>query len=180
MAILPITIFGDKILREKTKDFENIDGNTITLIQDMFETMRNADGIGLAANQVGVDKSIFIIDLSPVEGFEKLKPMVFINPKIIERSTELIKMDEGCLSIPYLKAPVERPEAIKIQFLDTDEKMQELDADGYLARVIQHEFDHLIGKVYTDRVDPVIKKKLKDDLLRIRRHQIDVDYPIAE
>ncbi len=180
MAILPITIFGDKILREKTKDFEMIDGNTIKLIQDMFETMRTADGIGLAANQVGIDKSIFIIDLSPVEGFEKLKPMVFINPKIITRSDELVKLEEGCLSIPNLRASVERPEALKIQYLDTDEKLQELDADGYLARVIQHEFDHLIGKVYTDRVDPITKKKLKDDLLRIRRRQFDVDYLTAE
>ncbi len=180
MAILPVSVYGDKILREKTKDITNIDGPTILLIQNMFETMRNADGVGLAANQVGRDKSIFVIDVSPVEGFEKYKPMVFINPQIILKSEETIKMEEGCLSLPYLRATVERPQQITIRYMDTDEKIQELEADGYLARVIQHEFDHLIGKVIADRVDPFIKKRIKDELLKIKRRQIDVDYPITD
>ena len=180
MAILPVSIYGDKILREKTKDITNIDGTIVQLIQDMFETMRNADGIGLAANQVGIDKSLIVIDLSPVEGFEKFKPIVFINPQIISRSEDTIKMEEGCLSLPYLRASVERPKSLKIKYLDTDEKIQELEADGYFARVIQHEFDHLIGKVIADRVDPLVKKRIKDELLKIRRRQIDVDYPITE
>ncbi len=180
MAILPITLYGDKILREKTKDIKKIDDQIIKIIEDMFDTMHNADGIGLAGNQVNIDKSIFVVDLRPIEGYEKTKPMVFINPKIIDKSDIIEPHEEGCLSLPLVRAEVLRPKGIKIEYLDINENLVTLETDDFLARVIQHEFDHLIGKVIADRVNPFIRKKLKDDLLKIKRRDIKVDYPVTE
>jgi len=179
MAILPITIYGDKILKEKTKSVNNVDGNTIELLQNMFETMHNANGIGLAANQVGIDKSIFIVDLSLSEGYEKYKPIVFINPKITLYSDEKSVIEEGCLSLPNLRADVERASEIKIQYLDTDENIQELEASKLLARVILHEYDHLLGKMIPDRVGDDIKQKLKNELASIKERKVKIDYPIT-
>ncbi|GAB4149612.1 MAG: peptide deformylase [Ignavibacteriales bacterium] len=180
MAILPITVYGDKILREKTKPVKSIDDNIIELLQDMFETMHNANGIGLAANQVGVDKSIFIVDLSLSEGYEKFKPMVFINPKIVLYSDEKNIIEEGCLSLPNLRADVERSSDIRIQYLDTDENEREIEASELFARVILHEYDHLLGKMIPDRVDEEIKKQLKDELLTIKQRKVKIDYPITK
>jgi len=97
MSLLPVTLFGDKILRKKTSKVTEVNNKTIELIKNMFATMRNANGIGLAANQVGADKAIFVIDVSAVEDYEDTKPLTIINPKIVERSEEKIKMEEGCL-----------------------------------------------------------------------------------
>ena len=104
MAILPITIFGDKILRKTVNPIKTIDDDIIGLIHNMFGTMRNANGIGLAGNQVGLDKQIFVIDISPVEGYENIKPIVMINPKIINQSDDTVIMEEGCLSLPEYRA----------------------------------------------------------------------------
>lgn len=180
MSILPITVYGDQILREIAKPVENIDGEVIEKIQDMFLTMRNASGIGLAANQVGWDKQVFVIDLSVMEEYSDQKPVVMINPKIVESSDELVIYEEGCLSLPFVRADVERPESILIKYLDTDEKEIELEVDDWFARVIQHEYDHLLGKMIPDRVEPHIKKSLQKDLLRIMKRQIDPDYLITE
>lgn len=180
MAIIPITIYGDKILRKKTKPVQNIDSQTIAEIKSMFETMRNANGIGLAANQVGLDKSIFVIDVSPVDGYEKIKPVVLINPKIVLESDELVGMEEGCLSVPTLKAEVVRPAMIKINYIDTDMKEQSIEADRLFSRVLQHEYDHLQGIFFTDKVDDDIKKMIKKDLTLIKNRKVDIDYPITE
>jgi peptide deformylase len=146
----------------------------------MFETMRNASGIGLAANQVGADKSIFIVDVSVVEGHEDSKPIVFINPLITERSDEKIPMEEGCLSIPEIRAEIERPEKITIEFKDTDFKEQSLSADGLLARVIQHEYDHLQGILFTDIISSDEKKKLNKDIIKIKKRKVEIHYPVSE
>ncbi len=180
MAVLPITVYGDKILRENTKPVKNVDEVVIATIRDMFETMRNANGIGLAANQVGVDKSIFVVDLSPIEGLEDSDPVVMINPEIISESEELVIIEEGCLSLPLLRADVERPEAVEVKYIDTDENEKIIEADDWLARVIQHEYDHLIGKMIPDRVPSELKKKLKDQLINITRRNVDIDYPITD
>lgn len=180
MAILPITLYGDKILKQKTKPVKKIDGKIIGNIRDMFETMRNAKGIGLAANQVGLNKSIFVIDLKPVEGYEDFKPIAFINPKIVEKSDELVVIEEGCLSLPDLRADVERPKKILIRYLDTDENEQEIETDDWLARVILHEYDHLIGKMIPDRVNSEIKIKLQDELKKITKREVEIDYPVTE
>jgi len=177
---MPITVYGDSILREIAKPIKAIDDELIENIQDMFETMRNANGIGLAANQVGLNKKFFIVDLHGIEEYDDFKPLVVINPEIIEYSDELIIMEEGCLSLPDLRADVERSEIIKIKYLDTDEEVQEFEAESWLARVILHEYDHLIGKMIPDRVEPRIKQKLQDDLIRIMKRDIQPDYQITE
>jgi peptide deformylase len=178
MSILPINQFGDNILRIKAKKITEVDNKTVELIKNMFETMKNAYGIGLAANQVGVEKAIFVVDLSEIEGYEDTKPMVFINPEIIEYSEEKKVYEEGCLSMPELRAPVERAKSIKIKY--NNSKMEELtlEADELLARVIQHEYDHLKGILFTDRIGDEIKKH-KKYLDKIKKRKIEVDYPIT-
>lgn len=180
MAILPITVYGDKILRQKAKSIEAVNDDLIEKIKNMFDTMRNANGIGLAANQVGLTESLFVVDLEGVEGYEKFKPMVFINPEIILKSDETEIMEEGCLSLPFIRAEVERPEKIKVRFLDTDENIKEIEADDLFARVILHEYDHLIGKMIPDRVKDEIKKQLQPDLEKITKREIKIDYPITK
>ncbi|MCX7874649.1 MAG: peptide deformylase [Melioribacteraceae bacterium] len=180
MAILPITVYGDKILRQKAKPVKSIDDNLIDKIRNMFDSMRNANGIGLAANQIGYTESVFVVDLEGVEGYEKFKPMVFINPEIILQSDETKIIEEGCLSLPLLRAEVERPEKIKIRYLDTDENLKEIEADDLFARVILHEYDHLIGKLIPDRVNEEIKKQLQPELEKIKKREIKIDYPITE
>ena len=100
MSIVPITMCGDKILRKKAAKVSQIDASIVGIIADMFETMRNANGVGLAANQIGLNKQIFVVDVSPVEGYEKYKPIAMINPKIISKSDDTDSIEEGCLSIP--------------------------------------------------------------------------------
>lgn len=180
MSILPVTVYGDKILTKKALPVEQITPEIIGFVQDMFDTMYNADGVGLAANQVGSDRSIFVIDLSPVEGFENTKPMTFINPKIVERSEETEPYEEGCLSLPFLRADVIRPIGIKIKYLDLKGEEQVFESDDFWARVIQHEYDHLQGKMIPDRVTDDLKKQLKKELIRIKNRDMDIPYPVTE
>lgn len=180
MPLLPITLYGDKILRKKTEKVSDVDMDIIKLIKDMFETLRNASGIGLAANQVGADKQIFIVDLSAMEDYEESKPMVFINPIIEKFSEEKIVMEEGCLSIPDVRSEVERPKNVVIKYLDTNMREQELEADKLFARVIQHEFDHLQGVLFIDRITDEAKKKMKKDLNKIKQRKKEFDYPVTE
>lgn len=180
MSVLPITIYGDRVLSEKTKPIEQVDDSIIILIQNMFETMRKAQGVGLAANQVGVDKSIFTIDIKPVEGYEDFKPIVMINPEIVLESDEEVYFDEGCLSLPGLHTEVVRSEKIKVKYLDTDENEQEIEADDFFARVILHEYDHLIGKMIPDRLSAGVKASLKEELILIRNREAITDYPVTE
>lgn len=180
MAVLPVTLIGDKILKKKGKKVTEVNNDTIELIRNMFDTMRNANGIGLAANQVGSEKSIFVLDLSVVEEYEDLKPMVIINPEITWYSEEKIPMEEGCLSIPDIRCEIERPKKVKLKFQDTDLKVQEIEADELLARAIQHEYDHLNGVLFTDRITDTMKKKLKKSILKIRTRKAEFDYPVSE
>jgi len=180
MAIIPIQMYGDRILKEKAKTVKKVDDDIIIKIKNMFDTMRNANGIGLAANQIGYADSIFVIDLTPVEGYEKVKPLTAINPQIILESEEKVFMEEGCLSLPNLHADVERAEKIKIRYIDTDEKEVELEADDLYARVILHEYDHLLGKTIPDRIAYGVKKKLMKELRQITDRAFPVDYPVTD
>lgn len=180
MSVIPISVYGDKILRKKAQLVKNVDFYTIEIIKSMFETMHNANGIGLAATQVGIDQSIFIVDLSPVEDYEKSKPMVLINPRILDFSDKKITIEEGCLSIPEVRYEVERPETIYINYLDTNLKENTLEATKVLARVFQHEQDHLNGVLFTDHLDENAKKKLKKSLEKIKKREIEIDYPVAK
>ena len=131
------------------------------LIDDMFETMHNANGIGLAANQVGANKQIFVVDISKVEDYEDTKPLALINPKIISKSDETVVFEEGCLSIPDQREDVVRPKRITIEFQDKDLNTHTIEADDLLARVMQHEYDHLLGILFTDLVDEETKEAFK-------------------
>ena len=180
MALLPITLYGDKILRKKVDKVTEVDLKTIELIKNMFDTMKNASGIGLAANQVGVDKSIFVIDISPVEGYEEHKPTALINPEIVNFSQEKVFIEEGCLSIPDIRAEVERPKSIKIKYQDADLVEHEIEATDLLARVMQHEFDHLQGVLFIDKINDKVRKSMNEELNKIKKRSIDVDYPVTE
>ena len=135
MSLLPITLYGDKILRKKISVVKKIDMETIKLITDMFETMHNAYGIGLAAPQVGADKSIFLVDISKMEGEEDKKPMAMINPKIIKRSDETITIEEGCLSIPDGMDDVVGRKTITLVYQATDFQKLSIKVDDLLKIV---------------------------------------------
>ena len=179
MSIIPITLCGDKILRKKTSLVTDIDDKTVGIIADMFETMRNANGVGLAANQIGLNKQIFVVDISPVEGYEKYKPVAMINPKIISKSDETVAIEEGCLSIPELREELIRPKSIFVSFYDVNMKEHTIEADKLFARVIQHEYDHLQGILFIDYFDDEMKKRYKKHLEKIRKRKLDIDYPIS-
>jgi peptide deformylase len=180
MPLIPITVYGDKILWKKTSKVTNVDDNTIRIIADMFDTMRNANGVGLAANQIGLNKQIFVVDISPVEGYEKYKPIAMINPRIVSKSDETISMEEGCLSIPDLRAEVIRPKSIFVSFFDVNMKEHTIETDELFARVIQHEYDHLQGILFIDYLDDELKKRYKKHLEKIKKRKIDIDYPVSE
>ncbi len=180
MAILPITVYGDSILRKRVQPIKAIDDEVIQNIQDMFATMRNANGVGLAGNQVALDKQIFVIDVSMLEDYEHIKPIVMINPEIVSVSDEIVIYEEGCLSLPELRADVERPESIKVKFLSPAEQEEEIEATDFFARVILHEYDHLIGKMIPDRVTEKERKKMQNYLIQIKNREIECNYPLTK
>ena len=146
MAIRKIRTIGDDVLRKQCKPLTEITNRDITLIKDMAETMYEADGVGLAAPQVGILKRLFVIDLRDEDGL-----MVFINPEILETSGSQID-DEGCLSIPGKAEEVERPNYVKVKAINAKGEEFILEAEGLLARAILHENDHLNGTLYVDHV----------------------------
>ncbi|TLP45966.1 MULTISPECIES: peptide deformylase [Cohaesibacter] len=164
MAVMDIVKLPDPILREQSAPIERVDDDLRRLVENMFETMYDAPGIGLAGVQVGVTRRLFTVDCAK-EGDDK-KPLCFINPEIIWKSEEISTYEEGCLSIPEYYAEVERPAEIKIRYMDQFGKDQEMHCDGLLATCVQHEFDHLNGALFIDyisklRRDRVIKKFAK-------------------
>ncbi len=166
--ILPIYIYGQPVLRKVAQDIPADYPGLQQLIQDMYETMDDSDGIGLAAPQIGKDIRVVVIDLNVLsDDLPEYKDFrkAFINPHIVEYDeTETDSSEEGCLSLPGIHEKVERPTRIHVRYLD--EQMQEHDewVDGYLARVMQHEFDHLEGKVFVDRVSVLRKQLIKNKL----------------
>jgi peptide deformylase len=164
MAVRDILILPDKRLRLTAKPVAKIDAATRKLVEDMFETMYAAPGIGLAAVQVGETRRIFTIDLAKKD--EPNQPQVFINPEVTWQSDEKNLHEEGCLSIPEYYEDVERPARVKVRYLDLDGKQHEIEAAGLLATCIQHEIDHLNGVLFIDHIsklkrDRVIKKFTK-------------------
>ena len=164
MALRDIIILPDKRLRSVSKPVDKIGDDVRTLVADMFETMYDAPGIGLAAIQVGVPLRLVTMDLSKRE--EHSEPKVFINPEIVSSSEEKSVYEEGCLSIPDIHEDVERPARVKVRYLDLDGKPQEADAEGLFATCIQHEIDHLNGVLFIDHIsklkrDRVVKKFTK-------------------
>jgi peptide deformylase len=164
MAVRDILILPDKRLRLVSKTVAKIDAATKQLVEDMFDTMYDAPGIGLAAIQIGEPRRIVTMDLAKKD--EPKEPQVFINPELISKSGDKNIHEEGCLSIPEYYEEVERPAAVRFRYLDLDGKQHEIDADGLLATCIQHEIDHLDGVLFIDYIsklkrDRVIKKFTK-------------------
>ena len=164
MALRDIIVLPDKRLRLKSKPVPRIDGDVRKLVEDMFETMYKAPGIGLAAIQVGVPVRLVVMDLSKKE--TESEPRVFVNPEIVSPSEEKSTYEEGCLSIPDVHEDVERPARVTVKYLDLDGKAHEEDAEGLFATCIQHEVDHLNGVLFIDHIsklkrDRIIKKFTK-------------------
>jgi peptide deformylase len=164
MAIREIVILPDKRLRLVSEPVKRIDADIRKLVDDLFETMYDAPGIGLAAIQIGVPKRVITMDLSKKE--DNHQPQVFINPEIVWKSDETAKYEEGCLSIPDYYEEVERPAKVKVKYLDRDGKPREIEAKGLLATCLQHEIDHINGVLFIDHLsklkrDRVIKKFTK-------------------
>lgn len=180
MAILPIYPYDARVLREETRAIEAPTPALTQLIIDMFATMDRANGVGLAANQVGVGQSLFVIDLRPMEGYEDSKPLVMINPEITDLWGEEIGFEEGCLSVPNVREEVFRPEKLHIRFRDANFEPQELEVDDFLARVIQHEYDHLQGIFFTDYLKGLRKRLVMPVLKKIRHGEGEADYLMAE
>lgn len=179
MSILPIYVYDHAILKNKAIAVDQMNDEINTFIEDMKQTMNKAEGIGLAANQVGSPLSITVIDISPVEGYESTKPMILINPKITYYSDEETDYEEGCLSLPNLRELVIRPEAIQVSFMDEKEQMHTMQADGLLARVLQHEIDHLNGIYFTDRLSQLKRTLIQSKLRRISKGESKADYDIV-
>ena len=156
MSVRHVRIMGDPVLREKAAPVAELSADVRTLITDMFDTMYAEDGVGLAAPQVGVGARVIVVD--PRE--PDIAPFALVNPEILSASEELDRAEEGCLSIPGLKEIVERPYAVRVQGLDRDGNTVTMEAAGLLARILQHEVDHLDGILFLDRVSPIKRKML--------------------
>lgn len=165
MALLPILNFPDPRLRTKAKPVEVVDDQIRTLAADMLETMYAAPGIGLAASQVDRHIQLIVMDLSE----EKNQPMVFINPRITPLTEDTQPYEEGCLSVPQIFDKVERPVRVKIEALDLDGKTFTLEADGLLAVCIQHEMDHLDGKLFVDYLSPLKRQRIREKIAKAER-----------
>lgn len=157
----------DPRLRKKARPVETVDDSVRRIMDDMLETMYNSDGVGLAAIQVGIEKRIVTLDVAQREGARK--PMFFANPEIIWKSEETSVYNEGCLSFPGQFAEVSRPKEIKIKFLDYEGREQEISAGKLLAVCLQHEIDHLDGKVFVDYISPVKRDVILRKLKKMKR-----------
>ncbi len=183
--IHPITAYGDPILRVRATaipaDFAGLDA----LIADMFETMAHAHGVGLAAPQISKSLRVFVIDSTPmVSDPDEQKPQfqqpavrrAFINPVMVAETGAEWGFDEGCLSIPGIHEQVHRPERVRLRYEDEQRQLHEEEFDGIAARIIQHEYDHLEGVLFTDRLNTLKKRLLKNRLARISKGDVDADY----
>jgi len=177
--IYPIVVYGHAVLKKVAVDIENDYTGLQKLIADLFDTMYHSEGLGLAAPQVGKSIRVFVIDGAPVAedepelaNFKK----TFINAHIIEKCGEQVPMNEGCLSIPNLREEVKRESHIRIKYYDENWEYHDEVFDGYKARIIQHEYDHLDGILFVDRINPLKKRLLKGKLKDISNGKFEADY----
>jgi len=180
--ILPIYTYGQPVLRKEAVDITPDYPNLKTLIADMFETMYRSDGVGLAAPQIGKAIRLAVITLDSLKedfpeyaGFNK----AYINPHILEvDNTKTESMEEGCLSLPGIHEPVRRPTRIRVKYLDEDFNEHDEWVEGFLARVMQHEFDHLDGHVFIDRISPLRKQMIRSKLNALLKGKVSCNYKI--
>ena len=160
-----ILSFPDPRLHTVAKPVQGIDTRIRTLVADMLETMYDASGIGLAATQIDVHERLVVLDISE----ERNQPMVLINPEIVWASDDKVLNEEGCLSVPGIYDGVERSTSVRVTALDADGEMRTIEADGLLAVCIQHELDHLLGKVFVEYLSPLKRNRIKGKLLKQQR-----------
>jgi len=177
--IFPIYLYGHPVLRKVAKDIDKDFENFETFMDDMWETMYKTDGVGLAAPQIGKSIRVFVIDADPLsedhpeaKGFKK----AFINAEIVEESGEEWAFNEGCLSVPLIREDVKRKSKLEIHYYDENWDYHEDVFDGAIARVIQHEYDHLEGKIFTDKISPIRRRLIKGKLTAISKGKINVKY----
>ncbi len=181
--ILPIYLYGSPILRKKSVDIDKNYPNIKELIENMFETMYKSDGLGLAAPQVGLNINMFIIDAKPLaKDYPELAEFkkVFINPEITFNTEHTEAMEEGCLSVPSIHETVHRPDALTIKYLN--ENFEEIieTLEGYPAIIIQHEFDHLKGILFVDKISPIRKRFIKTKLQNISKGKVGTSYRVKK
>jgi peptide deformylase len=183
MAILPIITYNDPILRKETAPVSENNDPLQKLIDDMFETMYNSDGVGLAAPQIGKAIQLFVMDADimteELDDEEDLGPLVIINPEIISKTGEKIKKEEGCLSIPEVRDEVARPETVTIRFKNRDFKTRQFTVSGWVSRVIQHEYDHLHGVLFLDHLSAFRRRLHRSSLKKIQNGKLETKYPLA-
>lgn len=173
-------MYGDPVLRQKAKEVEQ--GTDLKqLIEDMFETMHNANGIGLAAPQIGKSIRVFVVDGTIMDDEPAMADFkkAFINPVILEENGLPWEYEEGCLSIPNIREKISRLEKLRIRYYDQDWNLLEEEYDGLKARVIQHEYDHIEGKMFVDYLTPLRKRLLKGKLADISKGKVDTEYRIV-
>lgn len=168
MALLPILKYPDPRLHKIAKPVAEVDDRVRQIVKDMAETMYDAEGVGLAATQVDIHERIVVIDVSE----ERDQLLVLINPQIIARSDEKTVYEEGCLSVPGVYDKVERPAEVTIEALDTEGEKYQLEADGLLATCIQHELDHLVGKVFVEHLSNLKQNRIKAKIKKAEREAI--------
>ncbi|MDN5502914.1 MAG: peptide deformylase [Comamonas sp.] len=168
MAILPILCYPDPRLHKVAKPVAQVDERIQTLVKDMLETMYDAQGIGLAATQIDVHERVIVIDVSE----KRNEPMTLINPEILWASEEKQLGEEGCLSVPGIYDGVERSIAVKVKALDENGNSREIDAEGMLAICIQHEMDHLLGKVFVEYLSPLKRNRIKTKLVKAQKQAL--------
>ena len=177
--ILPVIAFGNKILKKRADDISKDHEGLEELISNMWETMYGAQGVGLAAPQIGKSIRLFLVDTvqTQEEGEEeKGIKKVFINPIVLSEDGKYWSYEEGCLSIPNIRGDVERQEKVRIRYRDENWEIKEEEYDGINARVIQHEYDHLEGVLFTDKIKPLKKRLIKRKLESIKKGAVEVDY----
>lgn len=180
MAILPIYLYNQPVLKQKAIPIEEMTDEVVEFVKNMRETMKAAPGVGLAANQVGSRHAAIVVDISGVEDEEntELQELTLINPVIEHFSDELNEYEEGCLSLPYYFETVERPAAVQLKYYDIDMREHTREIDGMLARVVQHEVDHLNGIYFFERLTPMKKALAHNKLKRIQRGLVETEYPV--
>ena len=177
--IYPIVVYGDPVLKKRGEDIDKDELDVKQLSADMFETMEAANGIGLAAPQIGKSLRMFVVDGTPIDDEDMADfRKVFINPVIEEETGEEWAFEEGCLSIPEIREEVERQEKLRIRYFDENWEEHEDEFDGMKARIIQHEYDHIEGILFTDHISPFKRKILKGKLTNISKGKVTPDYRI--
>jgi peptide deformylase len=178
VAQLPIYTYNHPVLRKKARTIKQPTAALVGTADDMLETMHKANGIGLAANQVGLLQRLIVVDMTGSEGVEKFEPLAMFNPEVVEEEGKWA-MEEGCLSLPELRDEVQRAERIRVKYRDRNFDAREIEATGMLSRVILHEVDHLNGVLFVDHLSLIKRKLHRGRLNKIDRGDLEVEYDVV-